>query len=146
VSRAKAPLRPLPRPEGLGAEFYAHCARGRLCFQRCDACGRWRHLPRHMCAECGSPTWRWAESSGRGRLHSWTVTHAPLHPAFAAELPYVVAVVELEEGVRMVSGVRGVAPEQLALDLPLEVYFEPVAEGVRLPYFRPAPQTGGQAR
>jgi uncharacterized OB-fold protein len=138
VSRPGAAARPLPRPEGLGAEFYAHCNRGRLCFQRCDACGRWRHLPRHMCPACGSPAWSWSESSGRGRLHSWTVTHAPLHPAFAAELPYVVAVIELEEGVRMVSGVRGVAPEALALELPVEVTFERVSEDVALPYFRPA--------
>ncbi len=142
MSRLVDVPRPLPRLEGLCAEFYAHCARRRLCFQRCDDCGRWRHLPRHICAGCGSPRCTWTASSGRGRIHSWTVTHEALHPAFASELPYVVAVIELEEGVRMVSGVRGLAPGDLALELPVEVGFERLSDEVALPYFHPAGDGG----
>jgi uncharacterized OB-fold protein len=91
-----------------------------------------------MCPRCGAARWEWSESSGRGRVYSWTVTHQALHPAFASETPYVVAVVELEEGVRVVSRLRGLPPDRLALDLPVQVEFERVADGIALPRFRPA--------
>ena len=132
-----APQKPVPTPDGLNAEFYQNCARGQLCFQRCGACGAWRHLPRHLCAECGSPEWSWAESSGRGRVYSWTVTHRSPLPAFAGDTPFAVIVVEMEEGVRLVSGLRDAAPESLELDQSVEVVLEAVSEEVALPYFRP---------
>ena len=130
--------RPLPSPVGLAAEWYAHLARGELRFQRCAACGRWRHPPRHLCAECGSDTWEWAAASGRGTLFSWTVTHQAMHPAFTDALPYAVVVVELDEGVRVVSGVRGIEPADLRLELPLQAEIEPVDDAIGLVYFRPA--------
>ena len=136
-STAKA-SNPSPRPKtDLDEAFWAHCAEQRLCFQRCTRCERWRHLPRMMCPDCGSDAWTWQPSSGRGRLFSWTVSHRAPHPAFAAEVPYTVALVELEEGVRMVSGLREVSPEALQLDLPLEVVFESLEGGGALPFFRP---------
>lgn len=128
--------KPLPKPEGLNAEFYANCAAGRLCFQRCTDCGAWRHLPRVLCGACGSAHWSWQPSSGRGRIFSWTVTHQPAHPAFGADAPFVVAVVEMDEGVRVVSGLRGIAPEALALDLPVRLELERVSDEIALPYFR----------
>ena len=131
--------KPTPQPEDLNAEFYGWCAKGELRFQRCGDCRRWRHLPRVMCAACGSTRWTWEGSSGRGVVFSFTVTHQAMHPAFADDVPYAVVVVELEEGVRLVSGLRGLAPEQLALDLPVEVEFEPVSDEIALPYFRPRP-------
>ncbi|MBI2963102.1 MAG: OB-fold domain-containing protein [Deltaproteobacteria bacterium] len=131
-------LRPLPEPDDdLVAAFWEHCAQGRLCFQRCTECGAWRHLPRVLCAQCGSAQFQWSPSSGRGRIFSWTVTHQPLVRDFPEPVPYAVVVVELEEGVRMVAGLRGLAPAELSLDLPVEVVFETVAEGSRLPFFRP---------
>ena len=129
--------KPVPNPDGLNADFYAHCAKGTLCFQRCKSCGTWRHLPRDMCAKCGSPEWEWSPSSGLGRIYSWTVTHRALHPAFAGDVPYAVVIVELEEGVRMVSGLRGLPPEKLELDLPVEVELERVSDEVAIPYVRP---------
>jgi uncharacterized protein len=130
--------RPLPQPDDdLVAEFWKHCSEGRLCFQRCRDCGTWRHLPRVLCARCGSSRWEWSASSGRGRIFSWTVTHQALVRSFPEPVPYAVVVVELEEGVRMVTGVRAIAPEELELDLPVEVVFETAGEGVKLPFFRP---------
>jgi uncharacterized OB-fold protein len=126
-----------PSPSGLNAEFYAHCARGELRFQRCADCGTWRHPPRVMCARCASDRWEWARSSGRGRLFSWTVTHQGLAPGFGDRVPYAVAVVEVEEGPRLVTGLRGVALADLALDLPLEVGFETVSDAIGLHHFRP---------
>jgi hypothetical protein len=134
----------MPSPEGLAAEFYAHCADGRLCFQRCTGCGAWRHPPRHGCARCGSADWEWAESGRRGRVHSWTVTHQSPYPPFAADVPYAVAVVELDEGVRLVSRLRGVPFDRIALDLPVEIELEPVGERLAVPWARP--RSGGDAR
>lgn len=128
--------KPLPHPDDpMTAEYFEHCSAGKLCFQRCVGCSTWRHVPRIQCAQCGSPDWEWAQSSGRGKLFSWTVCHQAMHPGFADEVPYTVAVVELEEGVRMVTGLRGVPVESLTLDLPLRVTFEDAGEGVSLPYF-----------
>lgn len=132
--------RPLPSPDDpLVGEFWEHCNREELRFQRCAECRAWRHLPRFACAECGSHRWTWEISSGRGRLHSWTITHQPLMRDFAEPVPYAVVVIEMEEGVRIVSGVRGLELSRLDLDLPVEVVFETVAEGVRFPFFRPRP-------
>jgi len=124
--------------EELAAQFYAECAEGRLAFQRCRACRTWRHLPRHICASCGSPAWEWAASSGRGRLFSWTVTHQAPFPLFQEATPYAVAVIEMEEGVRLVAALRGLSPERLALDLPVVVEFERVSDAAAVPVFRPA--------
>jgi uncharacterized OB-fold protein len=130
--------RPLPRPDDdLVAAFWEHCSAGRLCFQRCADCGAWRHLPRVLCAQCGSPRWQWSPSSGRGRIFSWTVTHQPFIEGFPEAVPYAVIVVELEEGVRMVSGLRGMEPAELRLDCPMEVVFERVADDRMMPFFRP---------
>lgn len=138
MSETPATKKPVPSPhDELNAQFWEHCARERLCFQRCSGCGTWRHLPRLMCAKCGSPDWEWRESSGRGCIFSWTVTHRTPHPAFAEDVPFAVVIVELEEGVRMVSGVRDLPNEQLALDLPVEVVFERRSDAAALPYFRP---------
>jgi hypothetical protein len=128
----------LPAPEDdATTAFWAHCAAGELRFQRCSACATWRHVPRPLCAECGSDAFAFEPASGAGRIHSWTVTHQPLIRDFAEATPYVVAIVELAEGVRMAAGLRGLAPEDLALDLPVHVIFEEVAPNVRLPFFAP---------
>ena len=132
-----------PSPEGLNAEFYRHCARGELRFQRCSECGTWRHLPRFMCAQCGSERWSWELSSGRGRVYSWTVTHQAMHPAFAAEVPYAVLVVELDEGVRMVGRLRDLLPADLELSLSVEIVFDPISDEVALPGFRPTSKVRG---
>ena len=130
--------RPLPVLEGLTAEFYGFCRQGRLHFQRCDRCRTWRHVPREMCAECGSWEWSWEPSSGRGVVFSWTVVNRALHPAFEHDTPYAPVIVEMDEGVRLLSQVEGVAPGDLAIDMPVEVFFEAVTPEVSLPRFRPA--------
>lgn len=133
------PEKPAPQPENaLDEAFWSHCARERLCFQVCTSCKTWRHMPRVYCARCGSDAWDWQPSSGRGRLYTWTITHQPTLPQFAADVPYVVAVIELEEGVRMVSHLRGVTPDELEIDLPVVLEFERLNDDVALPMFRSA--------
>jgi len=129
--------KPLPTLDGLTKEFYDFCRAGELRFQRCSNCGQWRHVPREMCAECGSFAWAWERSSGRGTLFSWTVVERALHPDFEEETPYAVVVVEMDEGVRVISRMLDTPPESLQIDMPVRVVFDHVADGVALPKFRP---------
>jgi uncharacterized protein len=126
----------LPSAPGLNAEFYAYLARGELRLQRCAACRAWQHPPRHRCTHCGSHDVTWELASGRGRLFSWTVTHRPVDPAFTP--PYVIVIVELDEGPRVVANVRDLEPSELVLDLPVVVEIEHMSDTVGLLSFRPA--------
>lgn len=135
----RKPARPVPHPiEPINAAFWDHCQDGVLHFQKCNGCQKFRHLPRNMCAYCGSPDWDWKPVTGKGVLFSWTIAHMPMHPAFVAEVPYVTGVIELEEGIRMVSLLRGAVMEDLELDMPVKVEFEKVSDEFTLPYFVPA--------
>jgi uncharacterized OB-fold protein len=130
--------KPLPELEGFSADFFGFCAAGELRFQRCDGCSAWRHVPRELCAECGSWDWSWQASSGRGTVFSWTVVGRALHPAFAGSEPYAPVIVELEEGVRLLSNVVDCPPEELEIGMPVEVVFDAVTPEVTLPRFRKA--------
>jgi uncharacterized OB-fold protein len=130
--------KPLPLMEGMTGEFFRHCRERELRFQRCSDCGRWRHVPRRCCARCGSWEWEWVRSSGRGKVFTWTVVERPMHPAFAEDVAYAPAIIELEEGVRMVSWVVDCPPGELAVGMPVEVVFEDVTDEVTLPKFRRA--------
>lgn len=129
---------PPPRPQSpLDEQFWAHCANGVLAFQCCDACGKWRHIPRYMCAHCGSDRWSWRESSGQGEIYTWTVCYMPMSREFETAFPYAAVVVEMAEGVRLTAGLRDLDVELLAIGLPVEVTFEPLEGGGQLPFFRP---------
>lgn len=129
---------PLPELAGLHGEFYAHCKQHELRFQKCSDCGAWRHVPRELCASCGSWDWSWEASSGRGTIYTWTVVERPLHPQFAEACPYAPVVVELEEGVRLLSQVVDVAPDALEIGMAVEVVFDDVTDEVTLPRFQRA--------
>lgn len=128
--------KPLPATEGLAKEFYDWCKQHELRFQRCAGCGTWRHVPREMCAECGSWKWEWAKSSGRGKVFTWTVVARALHPAFQHDTPYAPVVVEMDEGVRLLSVVTDCTPDQLQIGMPVEVTFDDVTPEITLPRFR----------
>ncbi len=130
--------RPLPRRRGMAGEFYEYCKKHELRFQRCTDCGTWRHVPRDMCAKCGSFNWEWAKSAGKGKVFSWTTAMQPMLPQFADLVPYSPVVVEMDEGVRLVSWLSDVPPDDLRLDLPVEVVFDDVTPEVTLPKFRRA--------
>ena len=131
--------KPLPRGEDMHGEFYQFCKQHELRFQRCQACGAWRHMPRESCAACGSFNWSWERSSGQGQVFSWTVVYRALHPGFTPDVPYATVIIELAEGVRMVSCVLDLDPEQLRVGLPVAVVFNDVTPEVTLPKFRPLP-------
>jgi hypothetical protein len=129
--------KPLPRGEDLHGEFYRFCKQHELRFQRCTACATWRHMPRESCAACGAFDWSWERVRGSGKVFSWTVIQRALHPGFTEEVPYAAVIVELDEGVRMVTQVVGIEPAKLYLDMPVEVVFDDVTPEVTLPKFRP---------
>ncbi len=122
---------PLPNPDNAG--FWEGCRRGELRLQRCRDCGAHRHHPRPMCPACQSFAYDWVRSSGRGTIYSFTIAHRPTLPAFEERLPYNVIVVELEEGVFIVSNLVDGPPE---IGLRVAVVFEPLNDEIVLPKFK----------
>ena len=131
------PQRPLPARTDLTAPFWDAAAQGRLVAQYCLGCERLRHYPRPMCPHCHGTESGWRELSGRGEIYSYTVAHQAFHPYWADRVPYVVATLELEEGIRMVSELPTLSPERAEIGLAVEVGFEPLGEDLTLPVFRP---------
>lgn len=129
--------KPLPIPSQLSEHFWSACKRHELKVQRCQSCRSYRFPPAVLCPECLSTETEWVKVSGRGKVFSFVVYRRLYHPAFEADLPYTVAVIELEEGARMLSNVVGVPPEEVACDMPVEVVFEDVTPEVSLPKFKP---------
>jgi uncharacterized OB-fold protein len=127
-----------PKPTPETAPYWEAANRGQLQIQQCNACSRYYFYPRTACPHCGSTDVTWVAVSGRGRLHTYLINHRPA-PGFEEEAPYAIAVVELEEGPRMMANIVGVpnTPEELDLDMPLEVCFEPRGEQM-VPVFTPA--------
>ena len=124
--------RPYPEPDGETQPFWDGIAGGRLRLQRCRACARHVFYPRSVCPHCMAAELEWVDASGRGTVHALTVVHRAA-PGFAEEAPYVVALVELEEGPRMMTRLLGVAPGEAKIGMPVEVAIE---GDPRLPYFR----------
>ncbi|MGD9797979.1 MAG: Zn-ribbon domain-containing OB-fold protein [Acidimicrobiia bacterium] len=141
-------VRPIvPVPDELTAFFWDGAREGRLLIQRCNDCGYHRHPPRPCCKRCNGFDLSPAEMSGRGTVYSYTVAVQPFHPWLATRLPYVLAVVELEEqpGLKLVTNLVDCAEEDLRCGLPVEVTFETIDDGVVLPVFRPTAVATGTA-
>ncbi len=129
--------RPLPQPTPETQHFWDGTQLGELRLQRCDTCDQVYFPPRPFCPACSSRKVSIFKAAGRGRLLSYVINHRP-HPAWDA--PYSIAIVELDEGPRMMSNVVGCdqTPEALQLDMPLVVEFEKVSDEITLPLFKPA--------
>jgi hypothetical protein len=130
--------KPLPRIDEESKGFWEACRRHELYMQRCRACGSCRYYPRALCPACLSDDTEWVRSSGRGTVYTFTVTHQNQAPGFRDELPYVLAYVGLEEGVRLLTNVVGCPPDDVRIGMRVEVVFDDVTAEVTLPKFRPA--------
>ncbi|QIX53696.1 hypothetical protein HFP48_29180 (plasmid) [Rhodococcus sp. DMU1] len=126
-----------PAPSPLGDEFYGHFVQEKLCLLRCNKCESWIHIPREMCARCGSFDLKWVECSGRAELFSWTETELAPLPILADDVPFVVALVQLEEGPRLVSRLVNVNDIELTPGLRLKVRFDQVDDDTALATFEP---------
>lgn len=131
--------KPLPAVTEDGAPYWEWCRRGELRVQRCDACRHLRFPPALVCPRCLAAEHAWVALSGRGTIWSFIVVHRPQHPAFFADAPYNVAIVELEEGIRLHTNVVDCANEALHIGMPVVVTFQKIDDEITLPKFRPAP-------
>ena len=128
---------PLPRPSSLTQPFWDATAREELLVQCCSACGTHIFYPRHNCTACGARSLEWVAARGTGSLYTYTVARRPTHAAFVDRVPYVIAVVELDEGPRMTTNLVDCAPEDVSVGMRVEVAFGDLQDGLRLPFFRP---------
>ncbi len=126
--------KPIPRPSPESLPFWEAAKAHRLLLPRCNACGRFWFPPSKRCRHCLSPDFAWTESKGRGRIYSFVVYHRPYHPAFEGDVPYVVAVVELDEGPRLLTNIVGTPPEAVRCDAHVRVVFEE-RDGAIIPMF-----------
>ena len=127
--------RPAPLLTDDNAFFWEAAAEGRLVAQCCSVCDRLRHPPRPMCPYCRSLEFEVVPLSGRGSLYSYAILHHPRHPAF--DYPLVAALVDLEEGIRLVSNLPGLEGRDIEIGMELEVSFEATENGGAVPVFRP---------
>jgi uncharacterized protein len=128
----------LPIADAETAPYWDAAKEGRLRIKRCIPCDRPFFYPRTYCPKCGSSETTWIDASGRGTIYSYTViAHTDVQP-FNDWLPYVVALVELDEGPRLVTNIVGAAPSDVKVGQRVEVIFERIDDEVTLPKFRPA--------
>ncbi|RMF85370.1 MAG: Zn-ribbon domain-containing OB-fold protein [Nitrospinota bacterium] len=130
--------KPLPVVDEESRPYWEACKRHELVIQRCKDCGTFRFYPRALCGECLSGNTEWVRASGKGTVYTFTVTYQNRGAGFRDELPYILAYVELEEGVRMLTNIVDCPPEKVRIGMPVEVTFEDVTEEITLPKFRPA--------
>ena len=126
---------PVPVPDGDSRPFWDGVQQHKLLIQRCEACQKFIFYPRSHCPHCFSEQLAWVQASGNGTIYSYTVVHQAYGP-FAEQVPFVVALIELQEGVRMMSRITDAPPEAARVGAPVQVTFVQVAEGVTLPYFQ----------
>ena len=129
--------RPLPQADEESREFYEGARRHELMLMRCRNCRAWRLPSRPRCPDCWSTDTAWERASGRGTLYSFGIMHQKF-PGFSEEVPYQYAIVELEEGPRIVSNVIDVADTELRVDMPLVAYFDDVSDDTTLVRFTKA--------
>lgn len=128
---------PLPHPDQDSAAFWAATVAGRLNLQRCDACGLVVMYPRARCPRCHADALRWTTMSGRGTVYAATVVQRPLDESFAAEIPYVVALVDLDEGARLMTRIVDCPPAEVRTGMAVTVRFDRVSDEAALPVFVP---------
>ena len=131
-------LRPIPRPTRISRPFWDACAQGRLLYQRDAVTGAPIFPPQEFSVSSVTIPPVWAESKGEGSVYSYSVVSRPQTPAF--EVPYVVAIVELDEGYTMMSNIIDCKPDEVSIGMRVHVAFRPIRDGIVLPFFAPAAQ------
>jgi uncharacterized OB-fold protein len=130
--------KPLPHPSPESLPFWEGARAKKLMLPRCNACGRFWFPPSQRCRHCLSSDFAWRESAGKGRIYSFVVYHRVYHPGFEKDVPYVVAIVELDEGPRLLSNIVGTSWEDVRCDMRVRVVFEDSGSGIAIPKFVPS--------
>ena len=132
----RAPARPLPETRNAGATFWSKAAEGVLVVPRCSECNRTFWHPRPRCPHCGSERVEWIRGSGKGAIHTFTIVRQSGDPYFKTKVPYAVAMIDLDEGVRIMTNIVDTPLETLAVGMRVEVLFEDAGGGIAIPLFR----------
>ena len=130
--------KPLPGIDEENKPFWDYCKQHELRMQKCTDCGSFRYPINSICPHCLSMEFEWKKLSGKGKVYSYSIIHQARHPAFAGDVPYTVAIIELEEGTRLTSNIVGCKPEDVRVDMPVEVVFDDITEEFSLPKFKPS--------
>jgi len=134
----------MPRSRPETASWWEACRQEKLMIQRCSQCGAFQFYPRIVCTSCMSEQIEWFQAGGRAKVLTYTICRLPVAQAYAADVPYVVALVQLEEGPTMMSNIVQCDPESVVSSMPLEVVFEAWSDEITMPQFRPASETARQ--
>jgi uncharacterized protein len=118
--------------------FWDGLKEGKFLLRHCNACGTDHYYPRPFCPTCWSDDVSWKEASGRGKVYTYSVVHVNDLPPFNERVPYVAAIVELDEGPRLMTNIEGVPFDELRADLAVVVEYKPISDDVTIPVFRPA--------
>ena len=129
--------RPLPALDNVSSTFWSAAAEGRLLIQHCAQCGAYQFYPRAMCTVCGTDT-EWVEASGQGTVYTFTVIRQNGSEPFRSELPYVVAMIALQEGPRMMGNVTGCPVEEVTVGMAVQAYIASAEPGTGVPFWEPA--------
>lgn len=131
-----APARPRPDARGAGKHYWSAAREGRLDLPLCSGCGKLHWYPRVHCPHCGSPDLAWVAASGKGTIHTFTVVRQSGDPYFKTKLPYVLAMIDLDEGVRMMSNIVDCEPASVRVGAPVRLVFEEAGQACEVPLFR----------
>jgi uncharacterized protein len=130
--------KPIPVPTEETRPYWEGCKRHELRIQRCAACGNHQFYPRLYCHKCFNDQVEWITASGRAKVLSFTIVRRPPSPAFKSEVPYVVALVTLDEGPTMMTNIIGCPPDHVMIGMPVKVNFDDWTDEISIPKFRPA--------
>ena len=131
------PQKPVPVVNPWAKPFWDAAAEKELKIQKCKDCDKHIFYPRNGCPFCGSDDLDWVKAAGTGTIYTYTVVENNPPSAFIQDLPYVVAVIRLDEGVQMLSNIVGCDPGDVECDMPVEVIFEKLDDNFNLPKFKP---------
>ncbi|HEY1349807.1 MAG TPA: OB-fold domain-containing protein [Ktedonobacteraceae bacterium] len=138
MAEARGYQKPIPVPDEASLPFFQGACEHRLMIQRCAVCGTAHWPVRLRCSVCFRTDIAWVEASGKGTLYTFSLVHQVVHPGFASEVPYTLAEVDLQEGLRIISTVIECPPARLHIGMPLDVTFIDINDEISLPAFRPA--------
>lgn len=126
-----------PNPSTVGKEYFELCNRGILAAQRCQDCSALRRYLTTVCPKCGKTEYEWEELSGVGETYSFTMSYTPMSAEFADDVPYIVALIDLREGIRMMSNIVEHEGVDVGIGTPVELTWRRTSDRTNLPMFRP---------
>ena len=135
--------KPLPTIQPETEEYWKAAKRHELFLQKCNACGEVIYFPRVMCYRCLSEDLGWFKSTGLGTLYSFTIIRQVAHMSFAPDVPYVYAIIDLDDGARMISNIVNIDPMEIEIGMRVQVTFDDVTPEISIPKFEPVKESIG---